>query len=191
MGVFESLGSLQDVIHGPIHRQPAALPYLELQIPTVDVLHHQVMRTIAIAGVVRRHDVGMLQAGQRTRFAQKPLFRLRRKRRRGGKQLERHHAPHASVFGPEHVAHAARAERIENHIIADDEPLRAGAAQHARLIFGQLAQPHKFPRQQDSVGHGRHGNNSPAQHVDLVAGHQTAGAERVDELFDGKGHNDV
>ena len=59
VGVLQPPGGLEDALHGLRHRQRALLLDDGGQVLALDVLHHQVMDALVLAGIVGRDDVGM------------------------------------------------------------------------------------------------------------------------------------
>ncbi len=66
------------------------------------------------------HDVGVVQSGDRTRFLQKALFKLRRRRYQSIKHLQRHQPRQYRIFRQIHHPHAAAAKKSANMIFAED-----------------------------------------------------------------------
>ena len=73
-------------------------------------LHHQEGEAVLVAHVVERADVGMVQAGDGSRFTLEPLSHFDGLRLLGGKHLHRHRAIEPRVLRPIDLAHAAAPE---------------------------------------------------------------------------------
>ena len=76
---------------------------------SLDQLHHQVVRP----DVVQRADVGMVQRGDRARFALEPRAEL------VAADLDRDGALQTRIARGEHVAHATCADRVQEFVGAE------------------------------------------------------------------------
>ena len=86
---------------------------------TVDVLHHDEVRTVLFADVVGDRDVGRTQHRGRPRFVQKTRSALRVGFERRRQEFERNRAPKSRVFTTIHFAHAAGAQAFVHAIMLD------------------------------------------------------------------------
>ena len=71
-----------------------------------ELLHDEVARGLHFAGVVNRHDVGVIQRGGGARFPQEAIDRVGLPERGGGQELDRHRAVQPIVPGAVHLSHA-------------------------------------------------------------------------------------
>ena len=69
-----------------------------------------------MARVVKRADVGMVQAGNRFGFAVESLAQLRAAGEMRGQNFDRDDAIEARIAGAVHLAHSSRTDRGENFV---------------------------------------------------------------------------
>ncbi len=77
------------------------------------------MLALGFVDRVNRHDVRMLERGDRARLALEPRQAVGVVCERFGEQLQRHVAPELGVAGAIHLAHATGAERREDLVMAE------------------------------------------------------------------------
>ena len=138
VGVFQAAGRLLRVVDRLAERQRPFLLDDGRQVPAHDVFHDQVVSSGMLARVVGRDDVGVRQPCRRLHLAIEALNRV------GldcghGERLQSHHAIHQPVPRPEHDAHPALAEDIQEDILAQDQALGPPLADRRGLVRGQLA----------------------------------------------------
>ena len=80
------------------------------------ILHHQEIDIVLMAGVVERADVGMIQAGDGFCFAVEALAQFRAVGEMSGKNLDGDDAVEARIAGLVHLAHSARTDCGENFV---------------------------------------------------------------------------
>ncbi len=107
----------------PRHRQDGVERRLlplddDREVFTFDVLHHEERAAVVLDHVVDDGDVGMRDARGRTRFVKNPRAQLGGGRRRD-EAFQRDLPVQPRVVAEKHVAHAADAEPIEDHVRPD------------------------------------------------------------------------
>ncbi len=88
------------------------------QLYTLDELHRHVVQAVRFAEVIHRHDVRMLQRGNRLRLALEARRIAAQVAQVRLDDLERHHAPQRHVHRPVDARHPAASQRAFNLIIA-------------------------------------------------------------------------
>ena len=98
-------------------RQPA-LVQLFAQRPPFEPLHDDVGHVAVLPELVDRDDVRMIERGRRLRFALKARD-LRLVRRGRQQHLDGDATFQPGVFGEKHLAHAARANLLQDFVVCD------------------------------------------------------------------------
>ena len=101
-----------------LHREAARGDRLAERL-ALDELHGQEAQPVGFLDRVQRHDAGVAERGDRLRLALEALDLLRVERHLRGQDLERHAPVEARVERQVHLAHAARAERLEDLVRAE------------------------------------------------------------------------
>src|SRR5688500_11687556 len=120
---------------GLVERQRPAVEPLRQRL-ALEVLHDEVVDAFLLAHVVQDADVRVAEGGDGARLALEPRAHLRAAAVVGAQHLDRHRAVEARVARLVHLAHAARAETLQDLVGAEPAP-RADARERA-LRRGRL-----------------------------------------------------
>ena len=147
MGISQAACRLQHAVHGQLDRQrPLFLDPLR-QVAPVDVLHDQKMDAVRMIGVLRPHNVRVVQLAGRSNFPLETLddpFVLHHARRQ---QLDGHDPVQQPMTGPKHLPHPASPDLVQQHVVAEHQRLGFAAISLLRLKPRQLLLPNQFPSQ--------------------------------------------
>ena len=102
----------------PLHREPARRDLLAEGL-ALDVLHGEEADPVGFLDGVEGHDSGVAERGHRLRLPLEAGDLLRVGRRLGRQHLEGHPTGEHGVLGQVHLAHAPRAERLEDAVRAE------------------------------------------------------------------------
>ncbi len=80
------------------------------------ILHHEEINPVLVAGVVERADVGMVQTGDGFCFALEALAQFRAASEMSGQNIYRDGSIEAGIAGFVHLAHSARTNGGEDFI---------------------------------------------------------------------------
>ena len=95
----------------------------------LEILHHEVVDVVLASDVEYGTNVGMVEAGQRLRFALEARTQIRVVADFRGDDLDRHRAIQTRVSRFVHLAHASRADQREDLVRS-----QLGARFHSRII---------------------------------------------------------
>ena len=135
---------LADVVGGLGERARPLLFHQPEEVRPLDVFQHEVGDLVRFVGVVGGDDIGMLERGGRLHLALEPLHRVAGTHHRGGQKLERDDAVHRPVQRLEDEPHAPRVERVEDHVIVDEQRILRRLEQHGRLVPREFAFGHEL-----------------------------------------------
>ncbi len=85
----------------------------------IDEFHDDRGPSVQRKKLMQPHHVRVAQAGLNARFVQEPLGQMGALGRLV-QHLDCHHAPQPGVYGAIHLSHSARAEKVDQAIVADD-----------------------------------------------------------------------
>ena len=114
------LEDLLDDVDRVLGIERAVLLHDLLEIAAAQVLHRDVVGAVPLPAVEHLDDVGMREAGGRGRLALEARDELRVLGEPMMQQLQRDLAPELGVLGEPHVAHAARADPVDDLVAAVD-----------------------------------------------------------------------
>ena len=115
MRLVQRIGNLDCELQHLLDRQRASLQSLRERL-AFDIFHHQKIDVVLVAGIEKRADVRMIQAGDGFRFALEPLAQFRAISEMRGQNFDRDGSIEARIAGFIHFAHSARADRGENFV---------------------------------------------------------------------------
>ncbi len=115
MGFVQRVGNLDCKLQHLFRRQWTLLQTLRERL-ALQILHHQKISSILMAGVVERADVWMIQAGDGLCFAVEALAQIGAVGKVGGENLDGDDAIEACVPGAIHLSHSARTDGGEDFV---------------------------------------------------------------------------
>ncbi len=186
---LQTAGRLMDVLARRRHVARPILQDVTLQVAALDLFHHQInqrRQTLIgghhFAGVESHDDVSVTQLGQDAHLGVKTLFHRGRTILIDRQHLDGDAAFHQTVFGEEHHAHAAAAQRIEDAIIAQHQAVRRTRQHTIQLISRQQTRLHQRLADLRAAGIFRQAILALAEKmIDQFGGHQSEMDDLIEE----------
>ncbi len=132
--------------------------------------------------------LGCEKLGRRLHLAVEPLDGPGLLHGRRGEDLDGHRAFHPPVLGPQHDAHAAFAQLVQDDVLAEDQPLRLALVDGLRLVLREFALLDEGLSELLEVLGPPLGREAALERVDLGRRHQAALRQPFDELLDSDRH---
>ncbi len=151
VGVGQAAGALNDEIDRHLHRQRAAIFDELAQVRAVDVLHHQKMPPLILAGVVGQDDVRVRKLGGGQHLAMEAGDRVGRIDQLPLDDLDRPNHPHAAMQGLVNVSHAAAADAGQQCVLAKDQVVPLALIDGGGLVLGETTIGNELPGECFSV----------------------------------------
>jgi hypothetical protein len=190
VSIVQTTRRVERGLDGLGHRERPVGPNFGAQVGTIDVFHHQKRASLRLVGVEGHHNVRMLQLRQGFNLAFKPPEKcltgpVAMENLQGDGPL------HPAVTRLVDRAHAPAADVVQDDIVPHAQVMKPPRAKSIDLKRGQVAKPHKMPRQGIAVVESGLAGHAFQQGPKSVRTEQATVGEVLLELLAGDGHGQL